>query len=152
MQLDFLDFIPNAHPRHKHPCPAHITTIAISIFILNDNMQDMGVARITSLVTKLPMEQERNHGSIPSMGKRFSIPALRPTQFPLEHVTGAFPWVLRQLGHDVGHSAQSTTKIRMSGVVRHFPFMIWTDIFTFMQGTGKIICMYIRISTAAKIL
>jgi len=58
--------------------------------------------------------------------------------------------MLKQLRHDVGHSAQSTTKIRMSGVIHHFPFMICTDIFTFTQGIGKIICMYIRISTAAE--
>jgi len=94
------------------------------------------------------MGQERNHGSIPSMGKRFTIPALRPTQFPLNQETGAFLWVLKQLGHDVGHSALSTTKIRISGAVRHFPFMICTDIFR--HHTGKIACMYIRISTATK--
>jgi len=88
------------------------------------------------------MGQEWNQGSIPSMGKRFSIPALRPTQFPLQKVPGAFPWVLEQPGHDVGHSAQSTIKIRMSGVIHHFPFMICTDIFTITQGIGKIICMY----------
>jgi hypothetical protein len=84
------------------------------------------------------------------MGKRFSIPVLRPIQFPLQKVPGAFPWVLKQLGHDVGHSTISTTKIRMRGVVCLFPFMICTDIFTFTQGIGKIMCMYIRIPTAAK--
>jgi hypothetical protein len=96
------------------------------------------------------MGQERNRGSIPSMGKRFSIPAQRPNQFPLQKVPGAFPWVLKQLGHNVGHSAQSTIKIRMSGFVCYLPFIICTDIFTFTQGIGKIICMYIRISTDVK--
>jgi hypothetical protein len=88
------------------------------------------------------MGQEWNHGSIPGMGERFSIPGLRPTQFPLQKVPRAFPWVLKQLGHDVGHSAQSTIKIRMSGAIHDFSFMICTDIFTFTQGIGKIICMY----------
>ena len=35
------------HPRHKHPCPVHTTTITNLIFIFNDNTQDMGIARIT---------------------------------------------------------------------------------------------------------
>jgi len=98
------------------------------------------------------MGQEWNHSSIPSMGKRFSIAALNEAHsLPTSKGTSGFSLGVKAARARCWPLSSIYYKIKNDWSCTSFPpFMICTDIFTFTEGIGKIICMYITVSAAVK--
>jgi len=66
-----------------------------------------------------------------------SILALRPTQPPIQWVTGAIsPWVKRP-GREADHSSPSTVEIKMSGAILSVPHMSSPRGASLITGTAS---------------